>query len=156
MWLAISLLICPFVVADDNEGASGRTPSRAGGRSQQRAVLHTADSLEIVQDRVNQKSAVLIDVREQAEWDAGHLQHAVFIPLSKLKQAEQDPELKEKLAKLSKDTILYCHCKAGGRVLTAAPILKSLGFDARPLKAGYDSLLEAGFKQAPPTTKESE
>jgi rhodanese-related sulfurtransferase len=75
------------------------------------------------------------------------LQGAVFLPLSKLKNAAFDPELRDKLAELSKDKVLYCHCKAGGRVLTAAPILKSLGYDARPLKAGYDDLLEAGFEK---------
>lgn len=136
-----------FVVPLISAVGEDRLPLRPGGRSSQRAVLHTADSLESIQARIKDKSAVIIDVREQDEWDAGHLQGAVFLPLSQLKQAAFDPELRAKLARLSKDKVLYCHCKAGGRTLTAAPILKSLGYDARPLKAGYDELIEAGFEQ---------
>lgn len=122
-------------------------------RSRQPATTHTKDSLEVVLDRVNQKDAILLDVRETAEWNAGHLRHAILLPLSELKQADNDVSVQKKLAKLSKEKIVYCHCRSGGRVLMAAPILKSLGYDVRPLKAGYDSLLQAGFQKAPPATK---
>jgi rhodanese-related sulfurtransferase len=152
--IALPLLVCPSGVVVGDEGPPKSTPAR--GRSQQRVVVHTADSLEKVRDRVKEKSAVLIDVREQKEWDAGHLKNAVFIPLSKLTEPTLEPELKARLTKLSKDKVLYCHCAAGGRVLKAAPILKSLGYDARPLKAGYDTLLEAGFEKAPPPKEPSE
>lgn len=154
--IALSLIYGQVAMGADDEGATSPAASRIGGRSQQRAILHTADSLETVLNRVNEKAATLIDVREQTEWEAGHLTHAVFLPLSELKKAAGNPEVQEKLAKLSKDKIVYCHCKAGGRVLTAAPILKSLGFDVRPLKAGYDALLDAGFERATPNTQVSD
>ena len=32
--------------------------------------------------------------------------------------------------------------------MPASAILYTLGYDVRPLKAGYDDLLEAGFKDA--------
>jgi rhodanese-related sulfurtransferase len=47
-----------------------------------------------------------------------------------------------------KDKIIYCHCRSGRRCLTAADILKKQGYDVRPLKAGYEDLLKAGFPQA--------
>lgn len=106
---------------------------------------HTADGLELVAKRVDAKSAILIDVREQKEWDDGHLKSAKLVPLSKLNEL---PEGTKSIDGLSKDKIIYCHCRSGGRVLRAAPILKEMGYDIRPLKAGYVDLVEAGFAKA--------
>ena len=102
---------------------------------------HTKDSLETIKKRIKEKKAVLIDVREQGEWDAGHLKAAQLVPLTKLRAG-----VKEKT--LPKDKIIYCHCRSGGRVLAATPILRALKYDVRPLKAGYRTLVESGFKKA--------
>ena len=44
------------------------------------AAEHTKDSLETVKERLKDKSAVLLDVREQKEWDEGHLQDGNSFP----------------------------------------------------------------------------
>ena len=106
---------------------------------------HTIDSLDVVRKSVEEKSAVILDVREQAEWDAGHLADAEFITLSTLKEASNVAEV---LAPLPKDGPIYVHCRSGGRVLMFAEIAQNKGYDIRPLKAGYDRLIEAGFKKA--------
>jgi len=109
------------------------------------AAEHTKDSLDTVKARLKDESALLVDVREQKEWDDGHLKDARLIPLSKLKMYKEA----EKVTKdLPKKKIVYCHCGAGVRALTAADILKKQGYDVRPLKAGYKDLLEAGFPKA--------
>lgn len=106
---------------------------------------HTKDSLDTVKKNMQDKSAVLLDVREQKEWDSGHLKDAKLVPLSKLR----DTEKKEAATKdVPKDKIVYCHCGAGVRVLEAADILKKQGYDIRPLKQGYKDLLNAGFPKA--------
>ena len=51
---------------------------------------------------------------------------------------------------LSKDKPVYVHCAAGGRVLTVSKILRQQGYDIRPLKLGYQSLLKRGFEKAAP------
>lgn len=109
------------------------------------AADHTTDSLATVQMGVDQKKAVLVDVREKDEWNDGHLRDASLLPLSTLEKGLR----KDELAKLlPKDKVIYLHCAAGGRCVTAAKILRSHGFDVRPLKPGYGALLDAGFPAA--------
>ncbi|HTI51296.1 MAG TPA: rhodanese-like domain-containing protein [Planctomycetaceae bacterium] len=111
------------------------------------AAEHTKDSLDTVKEKIKDEKAVLVDVREEKEWNAGHLQDARQLPLSRLEKGVAA----EKLAKiLPKDKVIYVHCAAGGRCLPAAEILKKQGYDVRPLKAGYKQLLESGFAKAKP------
>ncbi len=109
------------------------------------AAEHTKDSLETVKQRIEDDKAVLVDVRELKEWEAGHIEEALFAPLTKLADSKEAPAVKKKLPK---NKILYFHCKSGGRCRIAADLLKDDGFDIRPLKAGYEQLLKAGFKKA--------
>lgn len=70
------------------------------------AAKHTKDSLETVKKNMKDKKAVLLDVRELAEWKAGRLKDAKLMPLSKLRRGV-DP--KEMVKGLDKKTIVYCH-----------------------------------------------
>jgi rhodanese-related sulfurtransferase len=106
---------------------------------------HTKDSLETVKRNLADRNAVILDVREKTEWDAGHLAQAALAPLSKLQTSD---EAKALVKDLDAKKIIYCHCKSGRRVLSAAEILKKLGYDARPLKQGYDELVAEGFPKA--------
>lgn len=110
-----------------------------------RAAEHTKDSLDKVKERLKDKSAILVDVREPKEWDDGHIADACSLPLSDLKKGIDDDKLPKEL---SKKKIIYCHCAGGVRCLPAAEILKKKGFDVRPLKSGYKDLLKAGFEKA--------
>ena len=105
---------------------------------------HTKDSLDAVKKALAEKKAVLIDVREKTEWDAGHLKDAKLLPLSILK----DGVPKDIDAIVPKDKIAYLHCASGRRCLSAAEILKKQGYDVRPLKEGYKDLLTGGFPKA--------
>lgn len=109
------------------------------------AQEHTKDTLEQVKKSIADKKAVLIDVREKTEWDKGHLKDAQLVPLSKLRG---DALPKELVNLLPKDKVIYAHCAAGGRCLTAAEILRKAGYDVRPLKNGYASLTTEGFPKA--------
>jgi phage shock protein E len=105
----------------------------------------TKDSLDTVKKNIKDGKAVLIDVREQKEWDAGHIEGAVLMPKSKL---EVEKEAAALVQKLDKAKIIYTHCKAGKRALACGDILKKQGFDVRPLKSGYEDLVKAGFEKA--------
>lgn len=109
------------------------------------AVDHTMDALSTVRRNVDAKKAVIVDVREESEWKAGHLDAATHLPLSEIRK-NLDAEAVRK--KLPKNMIVYTHCKVGARALTSALILERLGYDVRPLKPGYDELIQAGFPKA--------
>ncbi len=108
------------------------------------AAKYSKDSLEVVQNRVAEKKAVLIDVREEKEWKQGHLKSARLLPLSHLERGVAKETLKEFLPK---DMIVYLHCASGARCIEAAELLTDLGFEVRALKPGYDEFVEAGFEE---------
>lgn len=108
---------------------------------------HTKDKLAIVKERVIAKKAILLDVREKNEWDAGHLKHARFLPLSDVRKGKLT---REQQKYLPKGKPIYLHCKSGGRVLAVCNLLKDKGYDIRPLKAGYAVLVKEGFEKAKP------
>ena len=110
-----------------------------------RAAELTKDSLKKVRKNVTEEKAVLVDVREKSEWDKGHIEGAIFLPLSSLKK-RADADTLTKL--LPEDKVLYIHCVVGKRAVTAGNILERLEYDVRPLKPGYKELLKAGFKKA--------
>ena len=102
---------------------------------------HTQDTLETVKKAIADKTSVLVDVREADEWKEGHVKGATFLPLSELKEANADAVAK----KLPKDKIIYTHCRAGRRSVAAAELLQKLGYDVRPLKPGFEDIIQAGF-----------
>lgn len=104
---------------------------------------HTKDSLDKVKELVAEKKAILVDVRDPIEWNAGHIQGAVLFPFNDL-QGEVDEKLLR--SKLPEGTILYTYCAVGFRSLKAGKILLKYKYDVRPLKPGYDELIKAGFK----------
>ena len=105
----------------------------------------TKDSLATVKKNVTEEKAVLVDVREKSEWNKGHIEGSVFLPLSALKKGVKE----EQLAKvLPEDRILYTFCVVGKRAVTGGNILEQFGYEVRPLKPGYKELIKAGFKKA--------
>lgn len=68
-----------------------------------------------------EKKAVIVDVREDSEWNEGHIAGAIHIPLA---------QLEGHLAELQqyKNSDVITQCKSGKRSLKALEILKSAGF----------------------------
>jgi phage shock protein E len=109
------------------------------------AADHTTDSLDAVKKAMADGKAVLVDVREDSEWADGHLKDARHMALSDLKAGVPADKLKETVPA---GKVVYLHCASGRRCLAAADLLKKQGYDARPLKDGYEALLKAGFEKA--------
>ena len=84
------------------------------------SFMKGADINEAVKEcRANAK-AILLDVREPSEYNAGHIPGAVNIPVGQV--SSRAGELKDKNAPV------YVYCLSGGRAGSAVSALKTLGF----------------------------
>lgn len=79
--------------------------------------------------------ARILDVREDYEWEAGHIDGAVHIPLD---------ALPERLKDLDPDQDLAVICRSGGRSARATAWLESHGYSAVNVSGGMGAWLEAG------------
>jgi rhodanese-related sulfurtransferase len=103
----------------------------------------TKDSLDTVKKNVAEGKAVMVDVRELIEWNAGHLRNAILLSFRELQSKNGDQLL---LSKLPKDKILYTYCAVGYRSSRAGLKIAKHKFDVRPLKPGFEELVKAGFE----------
>lgn len=67
------------------------------------------------------KTPIVVDVRTQAEWDAGHLEGAVLIPFERI-AAEASQIASDKTIKM------YLYCRTGRRSALALDALKKNGY----------------------------
>ncbi|PWI45327.1 rhodanese-like domain-containing protein [Streptomyces sp. ICBB 8177] len=79
--------------------------------------------------------AVLLDVREEDEWRAGHAPGAVLSPLSEPCRA---PEL-------TPDQLLIAVCRSGRRSALVAERLRASGTPVRNLRGGMSAWADAGL-----------
>ena len=99
------------------------------------AMSCTADIGEIEQD------AVVIDVRTLQEWESGHVETAIFLPVSKLSES-----IESVVPDKSQQVILYC--KSGVRARRMLNLMEDLGYEnvinAKSVK-GASELLNVGI-----------
>lgn len=73
-------------------------------------------------------TAVLVDVREPAEWTAGTARDAALLPLSDLRG---DRRQWRAFLEQNRDKQLLLYCRSGSRSAAAAALLRREGFTAR-------------------------
>ncbi|MDR3080677.1 MAG: rhodanese-like domain-containing protein [Streptomyces sp.] len=82
--------------------------------------------------------AVLLDVREQGEWDAGHAPGAVHVPLSRLTAGAALPSA-------AQGRPLVVICRSGNRSQQAAELLGGRGVEAVDVRGGMNTWAAAGY-----------
>ncbi len=88
----------------------------------------------------SEQKAVIIDVRENDEWNAGHIAGAIHIPLS---------EIKNRVSELAtyQNSPVITQCRSGARSAKAADILKNAGFnDVRNMEGGLNAWQKSNLK----------
>jgi hydroxyacylglutathione hydrolase len=89
---------------------------------------------ELKMDMNYDNRLVIIDVRKELEYDNGHVQTAVNIPL----QTMNDVAV---LSNIEENDNVYIHCAAGYRSVIAASIMKRQGIhNIRNVLGGYDQI----------------
>ncbi|MGH3912851.1 MAG: rhodanese-like domain-containing protein [Pseudonocardiaceae bacterium] len=91
-------------------------------------------SLDEARALLRANAAILVDVREQHEWDAGHATEAVHMPIRELDADALPPE-----------TQIIITCRSGGRGTRATAALIEAGLPARNLTGGMRGWRSAGL-----------
>ena len=78
--------------------------------------------------------AVILDVREDYEWEAGHVANALHIPLE---------QLPARVEELDPDTDVFVVCRTGGRSFRATTWLTENGYSAFNIIGGMGAWFEA-------------
>ena len=79
-------------------------------------------SQEEAKEMMDTQDVIILDVREQDEYDSGHIPGAVLLPVGTIDEetaAEVIPE---------KDSTVLVYCRSGNRSKTAASALAGLGY----------------------------
>ncbi|MGW4858175.1 rhodanese-like domain-containing protein [Kocuria palustris] len=90
--------------------------------------LPSADVTEVPED------AKVLDVREDFEWEAGHIEGAQHIPLG---------ALSARYGEVPMDEDVYVICRSGGRSLKATAFLAQSGFDPINVLGGMGAWADA-------------
>ena len=80
-----------------------------------------------VKDLIN-NDAFILDVRDQIEFELGHIPTSINIPLT---------ELRQRLSELPKDQTIYIYCQTGIRAYNAYRILVQKGFNVYNLDGAF-------------------
>lgn len=92
----------------------------AGGASEEKGYQQI--SQEEAKEMMDSQEVLILDVREQDEYDSGHIPGAVLLPVGSITEesaAEVIPE---------KDATVLVYCRSGNRSKTAAKTLAELGY----------------------------
>lgn len=91
-------------------------------------------------ERLRNREAVVVDVRQRGEWRAGRIRGAVHVPLQ---------ELSTRIDRMPRDRTLITVCRSGHRSAAAARALHRAGYDVENLKGGMKHWVGAGLPLEP-------
>lgn len=120
LWAALAALVLVVVIAaaqalrGSDTDVVGEIPAEQAGTGTLPLEISVSDAAQMKTD-----GALMLDVREQSEWDEFHMPDARLIPLA---------QLESRLNDLPKDRDIVVVCRSGNRSA-----------------AGRDTLLQAGF-----------
>ncbi|MDW8805548.1 rhodanese-like domain-containing protein [Streptomyces scabiei] len=93
---------------------------------------------QLAHEQTSDGTAVLLDVRETAEWNAGHAPGALHLPLSRLAAGASLPA-----AVQGRPVVTIC--RSGHRSRQAASLLTGRGFQATDAAGGMTAWARAGL-----------
>jgi rhodanese-related sulfurtransferase len=102
--------------------------------------IHTVN-VNTLHSWLNENQVIILDVREPYEYNEGHINGAINIPLSTILVGI------DQLKNIQGKKIIL-QCRVGGRSMRACQLLQAEGFkhDIWNLEGGIDAWKEAGYK----------
>ena len=104
----LPLLLCLLLLT----GCGGNTSDSSYEQITQEAAKEMVDSQEVI----------ILDVREQDEYDSGHIPGAVLLPVGTIDDTPAAQVIPEK------DSTVLVYCRSGNRSKTASAALADLGY----------------------------
>jgi NADPH-dependent 2,4-dienoyl-CoA reductase/sulfur reductase-like enzyme/rhodanese-related sulfurtransferase len=96
------------------------------------ANVMRGDARIVQWEDIGRRDALIVDVREPLEFESGHLDGAVNIPLG---------ELRDRMEELPRDREILTYCAVGQRSYYAARALAQHGFDVKNISGGFTIFL---------------
>jgi len=123
----ISILLCILISACGNAtsigvigGADGPTSMIVSGKGEKAMYKQiTAEEAKEIMD--SGEKHIILDVREQSEFDEGHIPGAILIPYTEIENKAEE-------MLLDKDMQILVYCRSGRRSKIAAESLAKLGY----------------------------
>jgi molybdopterin/thiamine biosynthesis adenylyltransferase/rhodanese-related sulfurtransferase len=125
-------------------------PSYRDLLQQVKAEIEEVDAAAASQLLESNEAPALVDIREQSEWDEGHIPGAVHIPRGNL-----ESRIENAVPDRERPVILYC--ASGSRSAFGAKTLEELGYEhVSSLAGGFTEWKRNGFTTVLPRTLEPE
>jgi len=92
------------------------------GCGQEQDISYKQISQEKAKEMMVDEAVLILDVRRQDEFDAGHIPGAVLLPVESIDEASAAAVIPEK------NTVVLVYCRSGNRSKTASQALAELGY----------------------------
>ena len=103
-------------------GCGTAETEKADTKTNTSANTYTQISQDEAKEMMDTQEVIILDVREQDEFDEGHIRGAVLLPVGSITEetaAAVIPEL---------DSVVLVYCRSGNRSKTASEALVALGY----------------------------
>lgn len=94
------------------------------------------DRVSVTDAHERRDDVVFLDVREQPEWDAGHIDGAVHVPMG---------QLRVRLGEVPDDRAVVAVCRSGNRSGVVTEALRGAGYDVVNMVGGMQAWAAAGL-----------
>lgn len=138
--LAVVVLLGGFLAVGGGLGGASATPTPVPTPTPTAVALSAVPAADIEPAEAAVRAdqgALLLDVRENDEWDAGHIPGATHIPLS---------ELQARIGELPTDQTILVICRSGNRSQEARDLLLAAGLtNVTSVNGGVRAWQAAGY-----------
>ena len=133
--VAVGFLSCGSErLASEKESTSGTLAEETAGA----AIVESIEGQQAKGLLEERKGLIILDVRTQKEYDAGHVKDALHIDF-------YSPKFSQHLLALDPDKTYMVYCAVGGRSKKAVDMMAEMGFkQLYEVSEGYAGLKDAG------------
>ena len=111
------LLLLGFVACGKNSASGTAADSQAADKASYQTITQ-----EKAKELMDTQEVLILDVREQSEYDSGHIPNAVLLPVGQIDEKTAEQVIP------AKDAVVLVYCRSGNRSKTAASSLAELGY----------------------------